>query len=76
MAGPLSRRGFCLRWKGGSRLERVKEQFLDSKPNLEAVMELRELEKTGYSRLRVLLSEGRYSESGQVLDVLKAVGII
>ena len=46
-------------------MERVKEQFLDSKPNLEAV-----------SRLRVLLSEGRYSESGQVLDVLKAVGII
>lgn len=57
-------------------MERVKEQFLDSKPNWEAVMELRELEKTGYSRLRVLLSEGRYSESGQVLDVLKAVGII
>ena len=57
-------------------MERVKEQFLDSKPNLEAVMELRELEKTGYSRLRVLLSEGRYSESGQMLEVLKAVGII
>ncbi len=57
-------------------MERAKEQFLDSKPNLEAVMELRELEKTGYSRLRVLMEEGRYSESGQVLDVLKAVGII
>lgn len=57
-------------------MEIVKEQYLDSKPNWEAVMELRELEKMGYSRLRVLLSEGRYSESGQVLDVLKAVGII
>nr|WP_325233871.1 hypothetical protein [uncultured Oscillibacter sp.] len=57
-------------------MERAKEQFLDSKPNWEAVMELRELEKTGYSRLRVLMEEGRYSESGQVLDVLKAVGII
>ena len=57
-------------------MERAKEQFLDSKPALEAVMELRELEKTGYSRLRVLMEEGRYSESGQVLDVLKAVGII
>lgn len=57
-------------------MERAKEQFLDSKPNWETVMELRELEKTGYSRLRVLMEEGRYSESGQVLDVLKAVGII
>ena len=57
-------------------METAKEQFLDGKPNWEAVMELRELEKTGYSRLRVLLEEGRYSESGQVLDVLKAVGII
>lgn len=57
-------------------METVKEQYLDSKPNWETVMELRELEKTGYSRLRVLLEEGRYSESGQVLDVLKAVGII
>lgn len=57
-------------------MERAKEQFLDSKSNWEAVMELRELEKMGYSRLRVLLNEGRYSESGQVLDVLKAVGII
>ena len=57
-------------------MERAKEQFLDSKPDLEAVMELRELEKTGYSRLRVLMEEGRYSESGQVLDVLKAVVII
>lgn len=57
-------------------MERAKEQFLDSKPNWEVVMELRELEKTGYSRLRVLMEEGRYSESGQVLDVLKAVGII
>lgn len=57
-------------------MERAKEQYLDSKPNREAVMELRELEKTGYSRLRVLMEEGRYSESGQVLDVLKAVGII
>ena len=57
-------------------MERAKEQFLDSKPDLESVMELRELEKTGYSRLRVLMEEGRYSESGQVLDVLKAVGII
>ena len=57
-------------------MERAKEQFLDSKPDLEAVMELRELEKTGYSRLRVLMEEGRYSESGQVPDVLKAVGII
>lgn len=57
-------------------METAKEQFLDSKPNWEAIIELRELEKTGYSRLRVLLNEGRYSESGQVLDVLKAVGII
>lgn len=57
-------------------METAKEQYLDSKPNWEAVMELRELEKTGYGRLRVLLSEGRYSESSQVLDVLKAVGII
>lgn len=57
-------------------METAKEQYLDSKPNLEAVMELRELEKTGYSRLRTLLNEGRYSESGQVLEVLKAVGII
>lgn len=57
-------------------METAKEKFLDSKPNWEAVMELRELEKTGYSRLRILLNEGRYSESGQVLDVLKAVGII
>lgn len=57
-------------------MEIAREQYLDSKPNWEAVMELRELEKMGYSRLRVLLSEGRYSESGQVLDVLKAVGII
>ncbi len=57
-------------------MERAKDQFLDSKPNWETVMELRELEKAGYSRLRVLLTEGRYSESGQVLDVLKAVGII
>lgn len=57
-------------------MERAKDQFLDSKPNWEAVIELRELEKAGYSRLRVLLNEGRYSESGQVLDVLKAVGII
>ena len=57
-------------------MERAMEQFLDSKPNWEVVMELRELEKTGYSRLRVLLEEGRYSESGQVLDVLKAVGVI
>lgn len=57
-------------------METAMEQYLDSKPNWEAVMELRELEKMGYSRLRVLLSEGRYSESGQVLDVLKAVGII
>lgn len=57
-------------------METAKEQFLDSKPNWEAVMELQELEKTGYSRLRVLLEEGRYSESGQVLDVLKAVGIV
>lgn len=57
-------------------MERAKEQYLDSKPNWEVVMELRELEKTGYSRLRVLMEEGRYSESGQVLDVLKAVGII
>lgn len=57
-------------------MERAKEQYLDSKPNWEAVMELLELEKTGYSRLRVLMEEGRYSESGQVLDVLKAVGII
>lgn len=57
-------------------MERAKDQFLDSKPNWEAVMELRELEKVGYSRLRVLMEEGRYSESGQVLDVLKAVGII
>lgn len=57
-------------------METAKEQFLDSKPNWDAVMELRELEKTGYSCLRVLLEEGRYSESGQVLDVLKAVGIV
>ncbi len=57
-------------------MDRAKDQFLDSKPNWETVMELRELEKAGYSRLRVLLTEGRYSESGQVLDVLKAVGII
>lgn len=57
-------------------METAKEQFLDSKPDWEVVMELRELEKTGYSRLRVLLEEGRYSESGQVLDVLKAVGIV
>ena len=57
-------------------METAKEQYLDSKPNWEAVMELRELEKMGYSRLRVLLSEGRYSESGQVLDVLKAVGVM
>nr|CRY93668.1 hypothetical protein [uncultured prokaryote] len=57
-------------------METAKEQFLDSKPNWEAVMELRELEKMGYSRLRVLLEEGRYSESCQVLDVLKAVGVI
>ncbi len=57
-------------------MERAKEQFLDSKPNWEAVIELRALEKAGYSRLRVLMEEGRYSESGQVLDVLKAVGII
>ena len=49
---------------------------MDSRPNWEAVMELRELEKVGYSRLRVLLEESRYSESCQVLDVLKAVGII
>lgn len=57
-------------------METAKEQFLDSKLDWEVVMELRELEKTGYSRLRVLLEEGRYSESGQVLDVLKAVGIV
>lgn len=57
-------------------METAKEQFLDSSPNWEAVMELRELEKAGYSRLKVLLNEGRYSESCQVLDVLKAVGII
>lgn len=57
-------------------MEKAREQFLDSKPNWEAVIELRELEKTGYSRLRVLMEEGRYSESCQVLDVLRAVGII
>lgn len=57
-------------------METAKEQFRNSKPDLDTVMELRELEKVGYSRLRLLMSEGRYSESGQVLDVLKAVGII
>lgn len=62
--------------EGGVIMETAKEQYLVSKPNWEAVMELRELEKAGYSRLRILMEEGRYSESGQVLDVLRAVGII
>lgn len=57
-------------------METAKEQFVNGKPNWEAVMELRELEKTAYRRLRVLLEEGRYSESCQVLDVLKAVGLV
>lgn len=57
-------------------METAKEQFMESKPNWEAVMELRELEKTGYSRLRVLLEEGRYSEAGQVLHVLGKVGLV
>lgn len=57
-------------------METAKEQFMDSRPNWEAVMELRELEKVGYSRLRVLLEESRYSEAGQVLDVLGKVGLV
>lgn len=57
-------------------METAKETFDDRHPNWGAVMELRELEKVGFTRLRVLIEESRYSEAGQVLDVLKGVGIV
>lgn len=57
-------------------METAKDQFIDSRPNWASVLELRELEKVGYTNLRKLMEQSRYIEAGQVLDILKAVGII
>lgn len=57
-------------------METAQEKYLDTKPNWEAVEELRELEKTGYSCLRSLIQERRYGEAEQVLDMLRRVGVV
>lgn len=57
-------------------METAQEKYLETKPNWEAVKELRELEKTGYSCLRLLIKERRYSEAEQVLDMLRRVGVV
>lgn len=54
----------------------AKEQYLESKPNWEAVVGLRDLEKVGYERLAALIQADRYSEACQVCDILGKVGII
>lgn len=57
-------------------METAQEKYLDTRPNWEAVKELRELEKAGYSCLRTLLEQLRLSEAEQVLDILRRVGVV
>lgn len=57
-------------------MEKTKEQFRDSEASSETVLELKKLEKTGYSCISTLIEERRYNEAEQVLDMLRRVGVV